>query len=103
MTTEIRYYYQDSTMSTTYIEDKKLLYKVYLVDNKTHRLDGPAVEFANGTKEYFVEGKWHRLDGPAREWPDGYNEYWINNIDVTGKIKNIKEEDIPKYLRMLSL
>ena len=126
MTTEISYEYYDKTISTKEIKDKTLCTKSYFKDGKLHRLDGPAIEFAggdkeywvegklhrldgpaveyaNGTKEYYVEGKRHRLDGPAVEWSKGYKFYFVNNIDVTDKIKGIKEEDIPKYLRMLSL
>ena len=34
------------------------------------RLDGPAVERANGTREWWVNGERHRFDGPAIECPD---------------------------------
>ena len=75
----------------------------YWVKGKRHRLDGPAIEYADGTKYYYVEDKLHRLDGPAVEYPFGYKQYWVNGVDVTDKIKNIKEEDIPRYLRILSV
>ena len=48
-------------------------FKGYLV----HRLDGPAMEFANGSKWWFQNGLYHRLDGPAVEWSNGSVEYWI--------------------------
>jgi hypothetical protein len=41
-----------------------------------HRLDGPAVEYADGTREWWVNGKPHRLDGPAVEYPDGGTRAW---------------------------
>ena len=40
-----------------------------------HRLDGPAVEYADGRKYWYVNGKHHRLDGPAIEYADG-SKYW---------------------------
>ena len=43
-----------------------------------HRLDGPAVEYAGGTKEWWVNDKFHRLGGPAIEWSDGNKEWWVN-------------------------
>ena len=43
-----------------------------------HRLDGPAVEYADGTREWHVEGPLHRLDGPAIEHPDGSRFWYIN-------------------------
>lgn len=46
-------------------------YKAWYVEGKCHRLDGPAVEYTNGHKEWWVEGKFHRLDGPAIEYADG--------------------------------
>ena len=39
--------------------------KAYYLNNRLHRLDGPAIENSNGIKEWWVNGKRHRLDGPA--------------------------------------
>jgi len=67
-----------------------------------HRLDGPAIEYANGNKIWYQKGLPHRLDGPAiireqgvEEWYHhgalhriggpaitnhyGYEEWWVNN------------------------
>jgi hypothetical protein len=62
-------------------------YKVTVSENKTirwyndkeerHRLDGPAIEYANGDKDWYVEGKRHRLDGPAIERADGYKAWFV--------------------------
>jgi len=46
--------------------------------NQRHRLDGPAIEDASGTKEWWVNNKIHRLDGPAIIWTNGEN-YWCLN------------------------
>ena len=43
-----------------------------------HRLDGPAVEYDGGLKAWYVNGKRHRVDGPAIEWPDGEKEWYVN-------------------------
>ena len=51
--------------------------KEWWVEGKRHRLDGPAVEYANGSKEWYVEDKHHRLDGPAFERSDGYKAWWV--------------------------
>jgi hypothetical protein len=53
--------------------------KRWLVDDKLHRLDGPAVEWSDGLKSWWVDGKRHRLDGPAIEWTDGIKEWWVNH------------------------
>lgn len=49
-------------------------------DKKTnflHRLDGPAVENANGTKDWYVQGDLHRVDGPAIERADGSKHWYV--------------------------
>ena len=52
-------------------------YKAWWVDGKRHRIDGPAVEYANESKEWFVEDKLHRLDGPAYEWANGDKAWYV--------------------------
>ena len=103
MNAKILCIYTDYTVSDCEIEGKKLWYKKHLENNLLHRLDGPAREWADGEKEYFVEGKRQRLDGPAIEYASGDKEYLVNGVDVTDKIKDLKQEDTPKYLRVLSL
>jgi hypothetical protein len=52
--------------------------KQWWQNGKLHRLDGPAAEYANGDKEWWQNGKLHRLDGPAVEWADGDKEWYQN-------------------------
>ncbi len=47
-------------------------------NGELHRLDGPAIEWANGDKEWYQNGQRHRLDGPAIEWADGYKAWYQN-------------------------
>jgi antitoxin component YwqK of YwqJK toxin-antitoxin module len=66
----------------------QLHYRQFRVDDRLHRLDGPACEswHQNGqlyTRQFYVEGKFHRLDGPAREyWNENgqlsYREFWVD-------------------------
>lgn len=44
-----------------------------------HRLDGPAIEWANGDKAWYQDDKLHRLDGPAYEGTNGYKSWWQND------------------------
>lgn len=44
-----------------------------------HRTDGPAIEYANGTKVWGINGLLHRTDGPAVEYSDGTKKWWLNN------------------------
>jgi len=50
----------------------------YNEKNQLHREDGPAVEFADGSKEWFINSKRHREDGPAVEFADGYKAWYID-------------------------
>jgi len=47
-------------------------------NNKFHRLDGPAIEYSEGTKYWCQNGEYHRLDGPAVEYSDG-GKAWLQN------------------------
>ena len=47
-------------------------------NDKLHRLDGPAIEYADGLKEWYQNGKCHREDGPAIEDSDGYKAWYQN-------------------------
>ena len=53
-------------------------YKVWYLNDKLHREDGPAYEGVDGTKAWFLHGKCHREDGPAVEWVDGDKEWWLH-------------------------
>ena len=61
--------------------------KMWKLNGKLHREDGPAVVLSDGPnsikthpgkKEWWVKGKRHREDGPAVELPVGYKEWWVN-------------------------
>jgi len=51
----------------------------YNENNKLHREDGPAAEYADGTKRWYINGKFHREDGPAVEWTNGSKFWYIDN------------------------
>jgi len=78
-------------------------HKVYVDDEGTiiwynekwelHRLDGPAVEDFDGTKEWYKEGKLHRLDGPAIEGGHGLELWYI-------KGKRFTEEEFNKKIKI---
>ena len=62
----------------------KTEYYIEIKDEKNffvlHRKDGPAIEYANGTKEWWKEGVRHREDGPAIEYADGIKEWYKEGI-----------------------
>ena len=62
-------------MSTDYLTVKT---KVVNKDGQRHRVDGPAVEYANGIQEWWLNDKLHRTDGPAITFANG-NKWWYQN------------------------
>ena len=48
--------------------------RYYNSANQLHRIDGPAVEWANGDNFWYQNGQLHRTNGPAVEWGDGAKE-----------------------------
>jgi hypothetical protein len=52
-------------------------------EGSRHRDDGPAVEFADGTKLWYQHGLLHRDDGPAAMYADGDKLWWSNNERIS--------------------
>ena len=57
--------------------------KHWYLNDKLHREDGPAIEYADGTKYWWLNGKLHREDGPAVEYADGGKYWWLNGKKLT--------------------
>ena len=53
--------------------------KIWHLNGKLHRTDGPAIESSDGTKRWYINNQRHRTDGPAVEYTFGSKEWWINN------------------------
>jgi hypothetical protein len=69
--------------------------KHWYLNGKLHREDGPAVEYANGGKRWYLNDKLHREDGPAVEYPDGTKRWYLNGKSVSWKqvFKNAKTQE----------
>lgn len=52
----------------------------YYLDDRLHRLDGPAIEWSDNSKVWYQKGVIHRIDGPAIEWPSGHKEWLIRGL-----------------------
>lgn len=61
--------------------------KIYTLEGKHHRLDGPAIEYSDGSKLWFQNGQRHRIDGPACEYANGDRTWFVNG--------NLHREDGP--------
>ena len=82
-----KFYYKDKAMTIFHrLDGPAIEYadgsKAWLINGKYHREDGPAVEQANGDKYWYRNDKFHREDGPAIECVNGYKEWYINNVFI---------------------
>ena len=69
-----------------YIHINKYENKYYFKDREMtirHRLDGPAIEWFDGSKSWWVDGKCHRTDGPAYEDADGGKAWYVDDEELT--------------------
>ena len=57
--------------------------RMWFLNGKRHREDGPAVEHPDGYKEWRFNGKVHREDGPAVEYASGKKEWWLDDCYVS--------------------
>ena len=75
-------------MKPVYIMINEYGDKFYFSDKKMtrlHRENGPAMEYANGSKAWWINNNRHRLDGPAVECADGYKAWWVNGERLSEK------------------
>ena len=63
-----KFYYLDGSILNKEDHSKQL-----------HRVDGPAIEWADGDKSWYLNGKYHRVDGPAIEWEKSSVRHWYLN------------------------
>jgi hypothetical protein len=80
--------------------------KSWWINGELHREDGPAIEYSNGSNEWYVEGKRHRLDGPAFEWNDGYKEWYLYDERLTeeefnNRTQHTKELSVKELEKLL--
>lgn len=82
------FYYKNRAMNIFHREDGPAIEwatgtKTWYLNGKLNREDGPAFEREDGTKRWYLNGKLHREDGPAFEQADGSKEWWLNGREVT--------------------
>lgn len=96
-----KFYYNDGSTSSVhdYISSRGI--------RLLHRVDGPAVEYANGNREWFINGKLHRIDGPAIDptiFRNGSFRHYLDGESYSKEDydKIIKEiTDLPLALRLV--
>jgi hypothetical protein len=57
--------------------------KYWYLNGKIHRADGPAIEYSDGSKSWHLNGKFHRADGPAIEYADGSKSWYLEGTKLT--------------------
>ena len=62
--------------------------------DELHREDGPAIEDMNGDKRWYLNGELHREDGPACEYADGDKFWYLCDKDVTEKVKKLMKKGL---------
>ena len=80
--------------------------RYYNTAGQLHRTDGPAIEYANGTKYWCQNGQRHRTDGPAVEHADGSKAWCVNDkrltkaefLAVTQPVVEMTVADVEKLL-----
>ena len=70
--------------------------KGWWINGQLHRQDGPAIENADGSKSWFINGYLHREDGPAVEDVDGYKEWWVNDEQINCS----SQEEFEKIMKL---
>ena len=80
-------------MSSTRTVDENGLIEYKNEKGLYHRIDGPAIERPNGTKEWILNNKFHREDGPARILHNGMIYYYLNGLHY---MKEDWEEEVLK-------
>ena len=79
-----------------------------LITLTRHRLDGPAIEYANGDEIWYRDGWYHREDGPALIFKKINNPTLLKSTDIRGHwylngVEYNKEEYIEIMRRVDSL
>lgn len=83
-----KYYYQDKKMTKLHREDGPAVEyasgtKYWYRNGKCHREDGPAIELCDGDRAWYLNDMRHREDGPAIECSDGYRSWYLNGHEIS--------------------
>lgn len=74
-------------------------------NHKDYRLDGPSHFDTGIVTGWLIDDKIHRVDGPAIEWHVSTNYYWLNHVTVLPQeqeqalhIETLKLESIIRFI-----
>ena len=82
-----KYYYRDKEKTILHREDGPAIEyadgsKGWYQNNRLHRIDGPALEWFDGDVFWYQNSKLHRMDGPAHITSGGGKEWWVNHVFI---------------------
>ncbi len=82
--------------------------RFWFINGHYHRDGDPAIESANGSKFWYKHGKLHREDGPACEYHNGFDNSWhLNGIkynsesDWKSALNPVKELSVAEISELL--
>ena len=77
--------------------------KVWYLNGEIHREDGPAIEYTNDDKSWYLNGEIHREDGPAIEYANGAKSWYLNGKQLSEEEfnKRINKNSIEEHLKNL--
>jgi len=64
-------------------------------DRVWYILKGYEIRETNFCRVWFLNGKRHREDGPAIEYRDGTKEWYLNNRYITEEEFNSRKDELP--------
>lgn len=70
--------YESSQQKEPVMTVDKYETKIWKLNGLYHRVDGPAIEYADGTKMWYQSDIIHRVGAPAIEWANG-TKMWFQN------------------------
>jgi hypothetical protein len=68
----------------------------YYLNDKLHRIAGPAIEYYDRTKFWYQNGLLHRIEGPAQEWANGSKSWWFEDKYIDCK----SQEEFERYIKL---
>ena len=73
--------------------------EVWVLNEKLHRVDGPAFIAPGVCERWHIDDKKHRVDGPAEIWEDGTECWYLKGVKISEedfrKAHECPREDLP--------
>ena len=64
------------------LEVDKYHTKRWWKDGALHRIDGPAVEYTDGSASWYLNGERHRIDGPAYIYIGKFQLWYYQGVKI---------------------